>query len=148
MCKGCGRSIIIFNTAQTRCAKCQQARSKAKPPKPLKRSTKPIKQKGKETMEYDRWRDEVARPFLIQEYGEVCQIDFGARCGNQQLDVAHIDGRGSHHALKMNLANVRLVGRYPCHREETDHQVNGKFVPNNPHKFNMPLKGGDKERAA
>lgn len=48
MCKDCGRSIIIFSTAQTRCPKCQLARSKAKLPKPLKRSTKPIAKVGKQ----------------------------------------------------------------------------------------------------
>ena len=48
MCKDCGKSIIVWSTAQTRCPKCQQARSKAKPPKPLKRSTKPIAKVGKQ----------------------------------------------------------------------------------------------------
>lgn len=45
MCKDCGRSIVIFNTAQTRCPKCQQARSKAKPPKPIAK----IGKQGKKT---------------------------------------------------------------------------------------------------
>jgi len=128
MCKDCGRSIIVWSTLQTRCPKCQQARSKAKPPRK-------IKQKGDKTIVYERWRDEEARPFLEREFGLICQMCFGARCGNQQLDVAHIDGRGSHHSQKMNIANVRLVGRYPCHYEETNHLQDGKFVPVNPHKF-------------
>lgn len=116
------------------------------PRKPLKRATAPIKrnkkppQKGRETLEYERWRDEVAKPYLIEKYGEICQICFGLRCGNQQLDVAHIKGRGGHHQLKTNLDNVRLVGRYPCHRYETDHlDENGKFKPVNPHKFASSL---------
>lgn len=45
LCKSCGRSIIIWNTTQTRCAKCQQKRSKAKPPKPIKK----IGKQGKKT---------------------------------------------------------------------------------------------------
>lgn len=36
MCKDCSRSIIVWNTTQTRCIKCQQSRSKAKPKKPIK----------------------------------------------------------------------------------------------------------------
>lgn len=120
MCKSCGRSIIVWNTAQSRCVKCQQARSKAKPPKPLPRATKPIKQKGKRTMQYERWRDEVARPHLDMTTGRVCQACFGERCGNQQLDVDHILNRGSHPALRMNLDNVQYLGRYPCHVEKTD----------------------------
>lgn len=105
--------------------------------KPLKRSTKPIKQKGRETLEYERWRDEIARPHCIERDGELCQLCFGERCGNQQLDLAHIDGRGAHHEKKRNLANVRLVGRYPCHYNETNHlDEDGKFRPKNPHKFN------------
>jgi len=43
MCKDCGRSTVIWNAAQTRCPKCQQARSKAKPPKPIKKIGKHAK---------------------------------------------------------------------------------------------------------
>ena len=45
MCKDCGRSIVVYSTAQTRCPKCQQARSKAKAPKPIP----PIGKQGKRT---------------------------------------------------------------------------------------------------
>jgi len=45
MCKSCGRSIIIWNSAQTRCAKCQKERSKAKPPKPINK----VGKQGKKT---------------------------------------------------------------------------------------------------
>ena len=88
--------------------------------KPLKRSVKPIKKKGKRTIEYEKWRDEVARPYLIEKYGEICVACQGARCGNQQLDVEHKKNRGSHHELKMVLSNVQLMGRYPCHYEKTN----------------------------
>ena len=120
LCKDCGRSIIIWNSTQTRCPKCQKARSKAKPPKPLQRSTKPIKKKGKRTTEYERWRDEVAIPYLDMTYGRICAGCKGVRCGNQQLDVDHILNRGSHPALRMNLDNVQYLGRYPCHVEKTN----------------------------
>lgn len=128
-CKTCGSSWHYTSM----CPRNQKPLTRT----PLKRSTKPIKKKGRATMQYERWRDEEAKPFLIERDGEVCQMCFGTKCGNQQLDVAHIDGRGSHHALKMNLANVRLVGRYPCHYNETNHLGDdGKFRPNNPGRFN------------
>ena len=88
--------------------------------KPLERSTKPIRKKGKRTLEYERWKKEVAIPYLDQTTGRVCQACFGERCGNQQLDVDHILNRGSHPALRMNLDNVQYLGRYPCHIEKTD----------------------------
>jgi hypothetical protein len=128
-CKGCGED----GHYAIQCRKT--ARKPIQVNKPIKRSQKRIKQKGDKTIVYENWRDTIARPFLIKRDGEICQICFGTRCGNRQLDVAHILGRGGHHEHKMDINNVRLVGRNPCHREETDHQVNGKFVPNNPHKF-------------
>lgn len=91
-----------------------------KPRKPLPKATKPIKQKGKRTIEYEKWRDTVARPYLIKKYGEVCAECKGVRCGNIQLDVDHIKNRGSHYHLRMSLSNVQLLGRYPCHQEKTD----------------------------
>lgn len=81
---------------------------------------KAIKQKGKRTLEYEAWRDTVARPYLIKKYGRVCAACGGKRCGNKQLDVDHIKNRGSHYHLRMSLDNVQLLGRFPCHREKTD----------------------------
>lgn len=81
---------------------------------------KPIKKKGKRTLEYEEWRDSVAIPHLDKTTGRVCQACFGERCGNKQLDVDHILNRGSHYNLKMNLSNVQYLGREPCHREKTD----------------------------
>lgn len=75
---------------------------------------------GKETIEYNKWRDTVAKPYLDKKYGRVCQACFGDRCGNKQLDVEHTKGRGGHHELKMVLSNVTYMGRYPCHFEKTN----------------------------
>lgn len=110
LCKGgCGRSIIVWNSAQTRCADCQNKRSKAKPPTPLKRSTKPIKKKGKATIVYERWRDVVAKPYLDKRFGHVC---FAKECDAvEALEVDHIKTRGARHDLKMDVKNVR----YLCH---------------------------------
>lgn len=95
--------------------------------KPLKRT--PIQHKGKRTLEYEKWRDEVARPYLIEKYGEACVDCGGERCGNKQLDVDHIEGRGSHADLKMSIDNVQLLGRYPCHDDKTNHR--GKYRRDN-----------------
>lgn len=86
---------------------------------------KPIKKKGKRTIEYEEWRDTIARPYLIKTYGEICAECKGKRCGNKQLDVDHILNRGSHYGLKMSLTNVQLLGRYPCHIEKTS-RINEK----------------------
>lgn len=79
---------------------------------------KPINQKGKRTLEYEEWRDTIARPYLIKTYGPVCADCGGTRCGNKQLDVDHKKKRGSNPSLKMDLNNVQLLGRYPCHWEK------------------------------
>lgn len=81
---------------------------------------KPIPQKGKRTIEYEKWRDEVARPYLVKKYGRRCAACGGKRCGNKRLDVDHIKNRGSHYHLRMDLKNVQLLGRFPCHVEKTD----------------------------
>lgn len=75
---------------------------------------KPIKKKGKHTLEYEEWRDTVAIPYLDAK-GREC-----ANCGaGGQLDVDHIKNRGSHYHLRMNLQNVQYLCRN-CHREKTD----------------------------
>lgn len=74
-----------------------------KPPKGLRRI-------GKKTLEYNKWRDEIAIPYLDKTYGHFC-FDCGA---GGKLDVAHIRGRGSHPELRMILTNVNYMCR-SCH---------------------------------
>ncbi len=75
---------------------------------------KRIRRYGKKTIAYNEWRDTIARPYLIEKYGNKC-----AMCGETwRLDVDHIQKRGSHPELKMNLENVRLLCR-PCHIDIT-----------------------------
>jgi DNA-directed RNA polymerase subunit RPC12/RpoP len=116
MCKDCGRSIVVFNTAQTRCPNCQLARSKAKPRKPLPRSTKPIRKVGKETLKYNTWRDTIAIPYLTKRFGYKC---FNCGRDDVKLDVDHIKTRGARHDLKFDVKNVRFACR-DCHRKLTD----------------------------
>lgn len=74
---------------------------------------KPIKQKGRRSIAYDKWRDEVAKPYLDQVFGHRC-----AECGaTTQLDVAHIEERGSRPDLAKVLSNVRYLCRN-CHLKE------------------------------
>lgn len=109
MCKDCGRSIIVWTSTQTRCAKCQKARSKANPPKPIKKI-------GKETNKYNVWRDVVAKPYLTNKYGYICDH---CKRNDVHLDVAHKKTRGAHHELKFDVKKVRYLGGN-CHRKETD----------------------------
>lgn len=82
---------------------------------------KPIKQKGKKTLEYEAWRDNVAKPYLDKKYGRICNACYGNRCGNEQLDVDHIKNRGSNPSLRVSLVNVQYLGRV-CHRLKTDNK--------------------------
>jgi len=110
MCKSCGRSIIIWNTAQTRCPACQKKRSKAKPPKPIKKI-------GKQTLDYNKWRDTVAKPYLTEKYSYICAV-VGCYV-DEHLHVDHISTRGAHHELKKTLSNVRYLC-FDHHRQITD----------------------------
>lgn len=75
---------------------------------------KAIEQKGNKTIEYEHWRDNVAKPYLNDKYGYHCAL-----CWSQEaLDVDHIQKRGSHPELKMELSNVRYLCR-PCHIKAT-----------------------------
>ena len=72
---------------------------------------KPIKAKGKRTLEYEKWRDKVAKPYLDSSQGHFC-----AWCGTTWgLDVDHIKNRSTHPHLKMELSNVRYLCR-ACHQ--------------------------------
>jgi 5-methylcytosine-specific restriction endonuclease McrA len=86
---------------------------------PLPRPTKPIKQKGKRTLEYEHWRDTVARPYLETTYGlncSFCQIPPTTKTDGsiRYHDVDHVLPRGSHYHLRMVLSNVRFLCRQ-CH---------------------------------
>lgn len=102
-----------------RCKFCEslehtQFYCRLKPRKPIKVNKRP-KQAGKRATEYKNFRDQVAIPFLTENFGYKC-----ARCGvTDNLDVDHIQGRGSHPELKMNLTNLQFLCR-SCHQQKTD----------------------------
>jgi 5-methylcytosine-specific restriction endonuclease McrA len=100
-CKWCGSDMHY----QSFCSR--------RPRKPLAQR-KPIKKRGTRTIQYEKWRDEVAIPYLDKTYGHNCR-----KCGvGGKLDVQHIQKRGSHPELKMVLSNVEYLCRL-CHIEET-----------------------------
>lgn len=80
---------------------------------------KAIKKRGKQTIKYEQWRDEVAIPHL-DKIGHKC-VECGA---TGKLDVDHIKNRGSHYHLRMTLSNVQYLCR-PCHRGKTDNVNKG-----------------------
>lgn len=114
--KGCSNTFYAYNTIQNKCREHAIA------------AAKPIKQRGGRTIQYERWRDTIARPHLIRTQGNICQEcrrparAYHDELGNvkyESLDVAHIIGRGASAATKMVITNVRLLCR-KCHRKETD----------------------------
>ena len=114
--KGCSNTFFAYNTIQN---KCREHAIQA---------AKPIAQRGKKTIQYEKWRDLIARPHLIRVFGNICQNckrparkyhDDMGNLKEETLDVAHIKGRGSSPSTKMVITNVRLLCR-DCHRLETD----------------------------
>lgn len=90
-----------------------------RPMAPIKRDKRP-KQRGKRSYELSDWVSGVARPYLIENYGEVCNV-LGCYQANA-LDVDHVVNKGSHPELRMFLGNVQFLCR-PHHREKTDGKV-------------------------
>lgn len=83
----------------------------------MHKKRKAIKQKGKHTIEYEIWRDNVGIPYL-EGRGHTC-----AECGaTGKLDVDHILNRGSHYHLRMDLSNIQYLCR-SCHIKKTS-QIN------------------------
>lgn len=126
-CKDCPNNFLAYNTIQNRCMPCTIKRQKPRTftySQTTIRQIKPIAKKGKVTLQYEHWRDTVAKPYLDKTFGICC-----SKCGRYppikddgtyyRHDVDHILKRGSHPHLRMVLSNVRYLCR-KCHREETD----------------------------
>lgn len=110
LCKDCKTPITVWSRLQTRCMACTKKRSKAKPPKPIRKI-------GRRTIEYNKWRDSTAKPYLIKMYGYVCSV-YGCY-EDEDLHVDHIKTRGAHPELKHSLSNVRFLC-FEHHRMITD----------------------------
>lgn len=93
-----------------------------------RRFRKPINTLGRRGMAYRKWRDEVAIPYLKEQFGYVCNGCQGQKCGNKYLEVDHILNRGSNPHLIMELSNIQFLGRYPCHIEKTNRAKRGSTI--------------------
>ena len=83
----------------------------AKPlPREKKKPTR-IRGRGKKTLEYEAWRDEVAIPYLDKTFGHKCADCWAT---DKPLDVDHIIPRGGHAELKFSLENLQFLCRN-CH---------------------------------
>jgi hypothetical protein len=125
-CVTCTKVFKRYSTIQTRCGDCYRLRALGKPPKPrtpLKRSQKPIKQRGKAAKQWDVFRDKVARSYLDNKFGIQC-----ADCGvyppkredgtYYRHDVDHVQGRGSHPERRFDVTNMLYRCRN-CHVAKT-----------------------------
>lgn len=111
-CPRCGAKYMQYSTTQTLCGACYYARATSKPPKqrkPLRRSQKPIAQRGKQARKWETFRDKVAIPYLDKKYGHVCSVEGCTQ--TQNLDVDHIKPRGSHPELRYDVTNLRYLCR-------------------------------------
>ena len=78
---------------------------------------KPIAQRGKHAKLWETFRDKVAKPYLDNKYGHVCNVKGCTETEN--LDVDHIKGRGSHADLRYDVKNMQYLCR-AHHRLKTD----------------------------
>ena len=73
--------------------------------------------------QYQLWKEDVARPFIIERDGNICRCCLRPAYDGEKLDIDHILGKGGLHAgLKRSLNNMQLLCRFPCHRNKTDHK--------------------------
>lgn len=88
-----------------------------KPRKPIRSYRRPKSVSARE-LDYQEWKESVARPYLISHYENRCACcDFFF--GTVKLDIDHIKNKGSHPELKRDLGNLQLLCRQ-CHARKTD----------------------------
>lgn len=126
-CDDCGTPFIRFSTLRRYCDEHQRARALAKEQKkqrkPLPRSQKPIKQRGKVRDMDDDFRDKVVIPYLDRVFGRAC-----AKCGAMppknedgtysRHAVDHVKGKGPHPELRFVITNFQYLCD-PCHEGKT-----------------------------
>ena len=108
MCKSCGRTYPVYNSAQSLCGVCSYN-------KYFRGKQKPISQRGKRTRDYEVWRDTVAIPHLTKQYGLRCS-ECGVLPSGKYHDVDHIKKRSTPPELKTEITNVRFLCRR-CHQK-------------------------------
>lgn len=108
LCKDCGRSIIAWSTVQTRCVKCQQARSKAKVRKPIKQIGKQGKKTAAAVVKWKRKQQPNHEGYFI------CYI-----CGKwiPYLVAEHVKSKARHPDLRSDENNLKPTCD-DCNREK------------------------------
>lgn len=86
-----------------------------KPKKPLKRTR--ISTKGKEYQRWQKFRQEVAIPYMDKHYGHFCRC---CKRSDVPLDIDHIKSKGSHPGMKYQLSNLQYLDRI-CHYWKTNY---------------------------
>lgn len=84
--------------------------------KPRKR----IPQQSAKELDYQEWKEQVARPAVISRDGNNCFCCGRPAMSDEKLDLEHTKGKGSRPDLKQDISNLRLFCRFPCHRNKTD----------------------------
>jgi len=90
-----------------------------KPRKPIE-SKKPIPKQSDKEKEYQKYKEEVLRPALIERDGNNCWCCGRPAYVDEKLDIEHKLTKGSRPDLKRELRNLRLYCRYPCHDNKTN----------------------------
>lgn len=81
---------------------------------------KPIKKRSDKQIAYEVWLEETARPFIINRDGNFCVCCKRAAYEYEKLDIEHEKTKGSRPDLKREIRQLRLMCRFPCHRNRTD----------------------------
>lgn len=89
---------------------------------PFKKKKAIPKQSAKE-QEYQIWKEEIARPILIERDGNKCSCCGRPARRGEKLDIEHTLTKGSRPDLKRDLDNMKLFCRFPCHRNKTDGKI-------------------------
>jgi 5-methylcytosine-specific restriction endonuclease McrA len=68
-------------------------------------------------MDYQDWKELIARPSVVERDGNKCQCVGG--CWRIGTDLDHIRNKGSRPDLKKDISNLQLLCRI-CHNNKTD----------------------------
>jgi hypothetical protein len=99
---------------------------------PIRRPTKRIKQQSDRELEYQAWKETVARPALIERDGNNCSCCGRSAFMNEKLDIEHTLTKGSRPDLKRDPDNLTLMDRI-CHHYKTI----GQPCPHTPYNIDI-----------
>lgn len=89
-----------------------------RPQKPIVNRVRRPRPDGKEYYKWQKFRTEIAIPYLDKTYGRKCSC-----CGSaDNLSIDHIINKGSRSDLKYDLNNLQYLC-FDCHRAKTDNKT-------------------------